>query len=167
MLDLESEVMRGLGSIPTGGNNLPLHLFHVIKPLMPILLIYEKLEYWLHVSEGLCLRESWVVTARIRSLGWGNVFTGVCLSTGGRGWLPSMHHRSHDWRWVSAKPPVCRPTRCRPPWDTWDTTGYGQQAGCTHLTGMHSCLNSMWIKKVWLPVGQVTKLVVLIQGDLC
>ena len=26
------------------------------------------------------------------------VLTGVCLSTGsGRGWLPSMHHRSQDW----------------------------------------------------------------------
>ena len=30
--------------------------------------------------------------------GKGNVFTGVYLSTrgGGGGWLPSMHHRSHD-----------------------------------------------------------------------
>ena len=29
----------------------------------------------------------------------------------------------------------------RPPWppDTWDTTGYGQRAGGTHPTGMHSC----------------------------
>ena len=27
----------------------------------------------------------------------------------------------------------------RPP--QWDTTGYGQQAGGTHPTGMHSCLN--------------------------
>ena len=36
MLDLESEAMRGLGSIPTEGNILSLD-FHVVKPLMPIL----------------------------------------------------------------------------------------------------------------------------------
>ena len=29
--------MRGLGSIPTGGNILSLDFFHVVKPLMPIL----------------------------------------------------------------------------------------------------------------------------------
>ena len=29
--------------------------------------------------------------------------------------------------------------------DTWDTTGYGQQAGGTHLTGMLSCL--LWTNK--------------------
>ena len=37
VLDLESEVMRGLGSIPTGGNILSLDFVHVVKPLMPIL----------------------------------------------------------------------------------------------------------------------------------
>ena len=37
VLDLESEVMRGLDSIPTGGNILSLDFFHVVKPLMPIL----------------------------------------------------------------------------------------------------------------------------------
>ena len=37
VLDLESEVMRGLGSIPTRDNLLSLDFFHVIKPLMPIL----------------------------------------------------------------------------------------------------------------------------------
>ena len=37
MLDLESEAMRGPGSIPTGGNILSLDFFHVVKPLMPIL----------------------------------------------------------------------------------------------------------------------------------
>ena len=34
-LNLESEVMRGQGSISTRGNILD--LFHVVKPLMPIL----------------------------------------------------------------------------------------------------------------------------------
>ena len=38
---------------------------------------------------------AYIFTARKRSLGQGNVLTVVCLSTGG-GWLPSMHHRSHD-----------------------------------------------------------------------
>ena len=28
-----------------------------------------------------------------------------------------------------------------PPQDTSDTTGYSQQAGGTHPTGMHSCLS--------------------------
>ena len=37
MFDLESEVMRGPGSIPTLGNILSLDFFHVVEPLMPIL----------------------------------------------------------------------------------------------------------------------------------
>ena len=37
MLDLESEAMRGQGSIPTGGNILSLDFFHIVKSLMPIL----------------------------------------------------------------------------------------------------------------------------------
>ena len=52
VLDLESEVMRGLGSIPMGGggNILSLNFLHVVKPLMSILpllsilSICEKLE---------------------------------------------------------------------------------------------------------------------------
>ena len=41
MLDLESEAMRGLGSVPTGGNNLSLDFFHIVKPLMPILALFQ------------------------------------------------------------------------------------------------------------------------------
>ena len=37
VLDLESEVMRGAGSIPIGGNILLLDFFHIVKPPMPIL----------------------------------------------------------------------------------------------------------------------------------
>ena len=37
MLDLESEAMGGPGSIPTGGNILSLDIFHIVKPMMPIL----------------------------------------------------------------------------------------------------------------------------------
>ena len=47
--DIVGLIIRGcLGSIPTGGNILPLDFFHVVKPLMsilPILSIYEKLEW--------------------------------------------------------------------------------------------------------------------------
>ena len=40
------------------------------------------------------VRNKSIFTASKRSLRHGNIFTGVCLSIGG--WLPSMHHRSHD-----------------------------------------------------------------------
>ena len=54
-----------------------------------------------------------IITARKRSLGPGNMFTGVCLSTGGGG--------------------VHGPGGCMvPPTAT--------AAGGTHPTGMHSCL---------------------------
>ena len=86
-----------------------------------------------------------IVTARKWRLGQGNVFTGVCLSTEG-GWLHSMHHRSHDQGGGSASRGVGLHGGLRPggwanplPRDTWDTTGYGQQAGGTHPTGINSC----------------------------
>ena len=37
MLDLESEAMRGPGSIPIGSNIFVTGFFSVVKPLMPIL----------------------------------------------------------------------------------------------------------------------------------
>ena len=40
---LESEVMRGLGSIPTGGKILSLDFFDIVKPLMPILALLPML----------------------------------------------------------------------------------------------------------------------------
>ena len=46
MLDLESEVMRGPGSIPTGGNILSLDFFHVVKPLMSILPLLSMLSIY-------------------------------------------------------------------------------------------------------------------------
>ena len=55
VLDLESEVMRGPGSIPTGFHRF--FCFHVVKPLMPILALfpilfnYEKLRVKDHISE--------------------------------------------------------------------------------------------------------------------
>ena len=43
VLDSESEVMRGLGSIPTRDNILSLDYFHIVKPLMPILALLPML----------------------------------------------------------------------------------------------------------------------------
>ena len=45
VLDLESEIMRGLGSIPTRGNILLLDFFYVAKPLMPILALLQISSY--------------------------------------------------------------------------------------------------------------------------
>ena len=61
---------------------------------------------------------------------WGKVMflhlcvtTGICLQGGpASGWGVS-----------------CMGGLGRPPQNTWDTTGYGQQAGGTHPTGMNSC----------------------------
>ena len=52
VLDLESEVMGGLGSIPTGDNILSLDFFHIVKPrcqywhYCQFRLICEKLVYF-------------------------------------------------------------------------------------------------------------------------
>ena len=87
----------------------------------------------------------------------------TCVSfcpQGGEGWFPSMHHRSHDQG-------VCIQEDSHPgsmhqggfasrssayrgsasgggsvghiSQDTWDTMGYGQQAGGMHPTRMFSC----------------------------
>ena len=61
-----------------------------------------------------------IFTARKRSLGQGNVFTPVCHDQEGSASSG-----------VGQTPP--------PPRDTWYTMGYGQQAGGTLPTGMHSC----------------------------
>ena len=74
--------------------------------------------------------ERFLFTARKRSLGQGNMFTGVCLSTGGMHG-PGVHG-----------PGVCVWRRPPPP----TATG----AGGTHPTGMHSCLKN----KTWLSFFQ-------------
>ena len=86
----------------------------------------------------------------ITSLGQGNILhKHVILSMGkgrSRGWLPSMHDNSQDWGDLP-RGGVCLQEgglhpggdwADHPPRDTWDTTGYGKQAGGTHPTGMHS-----------------------------
>ena len=66
-------------------------------------------------------------------MGQGNIFTGVCHSAW-RGGLP-FHSIVQG-----QTPPLCRaPQADTPPGK--DTTGYGQQAGGTHPTGMHTFLD--------------------------
>ena len=106
------------------------------------------------------LKKSKFITARKRSLGKGNVFTGVSLST--EGWLPSTHYRSHDWgvciqggmhpggvclQGGSASGGLGRP----PSPDTWDATGYGQQLDGTHPTEM---LSYSGASRRGLPLGR-------------
>ena len=71
----------------------------------------------------------------------GYVFTGVCLSTGGVS--APLHAGIHTPQTRGRQPPGADPPQSRPPGaDTpcavhaWR---YGQQAGGTHPTGMHTC----------------------------
>ena len=67
------------------------------------------------------------ITARKRCLGQGSVFIPVCDSVQG-GCIPACNGAD------------TLPAR-HLPWadNPSDTTGYGQQAGGTHPTGMHTC----------------------------
>ena len=80
-----------------------------------------------------------IITARKRSLGQGNMFTGVCLSTG---WMPgaggAWSRGCLLWEgglvqggaWSGGVPGGDPPT--------------GAAAGGTHPTGMHSCIQTCW-----------------------
>ena len=84
-----------------------------------------------------------------RSCGQGNVFTGVCLSTGGgvclsACWdaipLPPDGEPPLGWRtppWMENHPP---PWDGEPPPPGKQTPAYGLRAAGTHPTGMHSCI---------------------------
>ena len=77
-----------------------------------------------------------------RSCGQGNVFTGVCLSTGGRGCLPQCMLGCHIPPDLADTPPGTwqtppGPGRHHPP--RMLTPTYGPRAAGTHPTGMHSC----------------------------
>ena len=102
-----------------------------------------------------------IFTARKRSLGQGNVFTHVCQSFCSRRGASAPLHAGihpqgrHPWAdtpsrhpWADtpwADPPPGRHTYLgrHPPGKhptPSDTTGYGQQAGGMHPTGMHICI---------------------------
>ena len=74
--------------------------------------------------------DHYFITARKRSLGQGNMFTGVCLSTGGE--VPDHVHPQEQT-------PAQEQTHPPPP-STEHAGRYGQRAGGTHPTGMQSCL---------------------------
>ena len=81
-----------------------------------------------------------IYTVRKRSLGRGNVFTRVCHSVRGVAGFEDHMTRGDLHPGVSAFRGVApRGFWADPLPDTWDTTGYGQQAGGNHPTGMLSC----------------------------
>ena len=65
-------------------------------------------------------------TDRKRSLGQGNVYTGVCLSTGGSAQPPPVGRRGGvcptPTTWINTPRDTETPP---PPRNTWDMTGYG------------------------------------------
>ena len=87
----------------------------------------------------------------------GYVFTGVCLSRGGRAWQGGMrgggvHDGGHVWQGACMAGAVHGGGACVAGGHVWqrgvhagegtcvaDTMRYGQWAGGTHTTGMHSC----------------------------
>ena len=76
------------------------------------------------------LLECMLVTTRKRSLGQGNIFTSLCHSVHKGGGVPGQ---------VPPSPgQVHHPPRYTPP-GAVHAGRYGQQAGGTHPTGMHSC----------------------------
>ena len=87
----------------------------------------------------------WLLPAATK-FGQGNIFTGVCLSSGG-GDLPQC---MMGYTPPAPDPPGTRPTPpgTRPPQDQThpppptgkQTPAYGQRAAGTHPTGMHSCI---------------------------
>ena len=88
---------------------------------------------------------------RKRSCGQGNVFTGVCLSTGGRV-SASVHAGMPDppgWRTPPDGDPPGMETPLPPGWRTpppgKQTAIYGQRAAGTHPPGMHSCCGCFFL----------------------
>ena len=73
---------------------------------------------------------------------WGKViFSQVFVCPRERGGVTSQNQKLHDQGGSASSRGVCIRGGgwIDPPLDTWDTTGYGQQAGGTHPTEMHSC----------------------------
>ena len=96
-----------------------------------------------------------------RSCGQGNVFTGVCLSTGGEGVCLSACWDARPPQ-DQADTPLTRQTpldQADPPSEK-QTPAYGLRAAGTHPTGMHSCFVNFCRKlheneKIWTERGRV------------
>ena len=87
---------------------------------------------------------TYIITAHKRSLGQGNIFTSVCHSfcpqgrgvsaPRARGLHPGGLHHGRLGRLPSLL----------------ETTGYGQRAGGTHPTGMHSCFKMFYSDRLFI-----------------
>ena len=93
---------------------------------------------------------NWIFIARKRSLGQGNVFTP------GVGWIPNMHHRSHDQggsasRWVGRTPPRSAYT------GVWADSPkiYGILRDTVNKWAVRILLECFLVKQECIPVGCV------------
>ena len=77
-------------------------------------------------------------------------YTCVSFCSRGRGsWLPGIHRRSYDQGvCIEDGGSASRGGWADPPPPPQSTTGYGQQAGGTHPTGMHSCSKYFKTKQI-------------------
>ena len=84
---------------------------------------------WLWGVAGMCGCGGWV--GGCRGAAWVEVV--------GHAWLQGgvCGCRGHVWWWEEVQACVVAG------WRAWDTTRYGQWAGGTHPTGVHSCFNVM------------------------
>ena len=102
------------------------------KSNVMIILYVQQLITWCRSQVGIFIARKW-------SLGQGNVFTPVCHSVH-RGVYPSIQWGRHP------PPKADMPSLGRhlPQADSphSDTTGYSQQVGGTHPTGIHTCFFS-------------------------
>ena len=124
-------------------------------PCLHLLVIQNQVQiggdhYMTKSTQTLQLDHRLKFTARKRSLGQGNVFKPVCHSVHrDRGWLPGIHHRSHDQGGLPPKgvciegglypgglPPggLGRTPPAMGYYGIWSTSARG-----TYPTGMHSC----------------------------
>ena len=110
-----------------------------------------------------------IFTARKRSLGQGNMFTGVCLSTGGG--VPDQVHPPRPGTPPNQEHPPSRPPRSKTRYTPQDQVHppMTTAAGGTHPTRMHSCLFKLQSKQECIPVGCVPSAAVAISGggDVC
>ena len=73
-------------------------------------------------------------------LGQGNIFTSVCLSTGGSASVHAgIHPPEADTPLPGSTPPLEQTPREQTPSPGRQTPAYGLRAAGTHPTGMHSC----------------------------
>ena len=104
------------------------------------------------------LLECILVTTCKRSLGQGNMFTGICLSTGGSTWpgAPPIQTGPPPCRYPPTPPgwsPLGRYTPRQVPPGAVHAGSYEQQTDGMYSTGMHSCYhpaNEVWGKVICL-----------------